>query len=291
MIIAKDFMTPSPRFLLSSDPLSLALDLFQRKQFKTMPVLSTDKKVLGVLSEVALLKSLILAISQRRLDSSVYEYAQHFEQPVMVSDKDSLNQVLKVLLASKSHRLLVVDYQDRLVGVISPKDIIAALLNDGQAQSLQTKVDRLEEELLLLRADNAQLKMQHKTLDDLKNLMESSLFLTHSVGPDGKIHFANARLHQVLGYPDGFLVGQDFEILYPEHLKALVKKSFLELSRGNQQKIVYSALVTKKGESIKVEMTSISLQKDDGEFNGTATVSRIIDSEVMLKLLSGAFKS
>lgn len=284
-------MTPNPRFLLSSDPLSLALDLFQKKQFKTLPVLTADRRVVGVLTEVALLKSLVISISQRRLDSSVYEYVQHFEQATPVNERDTLNHVLKTLLASKVNRLLVLDSQEKLVGIISPKDIIGALLNDSSHVSLQNKVDALEDELRILRQNNAQLKEKHQSLDDLKNLMESSMFLTHSVGPDGKIHFANQRIHQVLGYPDGSLLGQDFEILYPSHIRPLVKKSFAELSRGDTQKIVYSALSTKDNMSIKVEMTSIALRKEDGTFNGTATVSRIIDSEVMLKLLSGAFKS
>lgn len=290
MIIAKELMSAPARYLFSSDKLSRALELFESKQFRTLPILDGAGKILGILSESALLRCLIVSKTRQTTDIPLNDFLSHLDRFSAVKESEPIDKVVAVMVKAPNNRVLVTDDQEKLVGIVSPKDVIFYLIAEPGSESLQKKVEHLEGELENLRAQHAELLDAKKNLEEFEGIIQGSLFLCHSLAPDGKIRFANKRLHEILGYADGALIGKGFEDLYPDHLHATVRTSLKEIEKRGKQEIVYSALKTARGESIKVEMTSIGLKDAAGKFSGTATVSRIIDTEVMLKLLSGAFK-
>lgn len=291
MIIAKELMSAPARFLFTSDKLARALELFEAKQFRTLPILDGAGKILGILSESALLRCLIVAKNRQTTDIPLAEFIGHLDPFSLVREGDPIDKVVGSMVKAPNNRVLVTDDQQKLVGIVSPKDVIFYLIAEPGSESLQKKVEHLEDELELLRAQHAQLLSAKKSLEEFENILQGSLFLCHSLSPQGKIRFANRRLHEILGYPEGALIGKGLEDLYPEHLHAIARAGLQGIEKSGKQEIVYSALKTAHGESIKVEMTSIALKDSAGKFSGTATVSRIIDTEVMLKLLSGAFRS
>jgi len=291
MILAKELMSSPVRYLYSSDTLKTAIELFEKRQFRTMPILSPAGKILGVLSELSLLKCLITSRAKATEELQIFSFVQFLEKPSLVIDRDNLGAVVKVMAQSRSNRVLVVDSNEKLLGVISPKDIISSIVSSKESSpSLQHQVDTLERERAVLREEYDRLVHHQKSLQEFQDVMQSSLFLCHSVGIDGTIRFANSRLHEILEYANGSLIGKSFTDIYPDHIHADVRKSLADLKLADQQKVMYSALKTKSGESIKVEITSVALRDSSGAFIGTATISRVIDAGLMMKLLSGAFR-
>ena len=217
---------------------------------------------------------------------------------MLVLEDDPIHVIVNKLTKAPTQRVLVVNHQNKLIGVISPKDIIFNIVSSGSptiSRSLQRKVEALEGELATIKKEVSVEKNEAQILNQFKQLIESSLFLCHSVTENGKIRFANKRLHEILGYQDGELAGKDITELYPSHLHDIVRNALSEIENKGKQSIVYSAFLTKKGESVKVEMSSIAIYENDSaagnkRFMGTATVSRVIDSDIMLRVLSGAVK-
>jgi predicted transcriptional regulator len=153
-VMVTEVITLSPNNVLAQ-----AASVFLREQITGAPVISSDGKCVGVLSVTDLVSAETKTARERQkiaasslftsslaLPMSVYEeklaevrdkIAPAAEQPVsrfMTSDLVSVRgdtpiaQVIQAMVDAHLHRLVVVDENQRLLGLISTMDILAALL-------------------------------------------------------------------------------------------------------------------------------------------------------------------
>lgn len=289
MIIAKDLMTHHPWTLHVSDSVQRAVDMFTVNRPSTIPVLFANGEVRGVISEIPLLKMFVRLKVKNDLASKLGEHKELFETPIFVRERDPIATVMQAALKASHHRVLVLDDNKHLRGVISPKDILT-MLNGGPNNSIS-----MHKELKDLRLRVANMQDEHKKLQkteaELKayeDAIETSQFMFHSVSPDGKILIANERLHEVLGYGQGELVGKSVYDLYPKEMWPAVETSLkqLQVSGLHQMNTSYKR---KDGSLVKVELGSHSILDSQGKFIATSTLARLIDGESLLRLLNGVF--
>lgn len=291
MIIAKDIMTHSPNHVLTSDTVQQAINIFTQNKLSTLPVLSTVGKVEGVISEISLLKAYIKIRSAKRFDDKIVDHREIIEPPITVNEKADIAMVVQAALRSPYHRVLVLDDMDHLLGVISPKDILLVLNeNSDPSLTMQKELRELRQKAEKIQDLNQELKKTEAQMKTYENLFDSSNFMLHSLDKDGKIIMANPRIHEVLGYAPGELVGKTIKDLYPQHLWDEVEKGLKKIESQGTVETVYSAYRKKNGEVVKVEVASQAVKDEKGKFVATSTISRLIDPEALLRLLHGVFK-
>lgn len=291
MIIAKDFMTHSPLVVHTSDTLRHCASLFTANKLSTIPVVDVQNRVVGVVSEVSLLKTYIKAKSTHSLDDKIIAHKEMIEPIVHVQDKDDINTVVQAALRSPYHRVIVLDDADHLLGVISPKDILSVLNDDDEpSKSMQQELKDLRLQVQEMDKIKESIVTKEAKLKNYELLFASNQFMLHSVDASGKIIMANPRLHSVLGYAPNELVGKTIRDLYPQHLWSVVEEGLKKVKSSGQQELIYSMFKKKNGDTIKVEIASQAVQEENGKFLATSTISRVVDSDSLLKLLHGVFK-
>lgn len=98
--------------------------------------------------------------------------------------------------------------------------------------------------------------------------------IIHSVDGNGKIVSTNAFASELLGYTQEELVGKSIYDIYPQEIRGMVKKGFEQLKKDGFKDGIESKLVSKTGELIDVEIRSLSLYDDDGNFIRTFSIIR-----------------
>ena len=144
-IVVRDLVTVSP-----DDSLEEALALLVENRVSALPVVTGNRRCVGVLSGTDLLNltreldeeigaQLLVGESGRR--SFIEQLAQdglgtRLVKEVMTSDVVSVGrstpvaQAAGVMVASRVHRLIVVDSHDKLVGIVSTMDLLAAFAEE-----------------------------------------------------------------------------------------------------------------------------------------------------------------
>lgn len=131
MIVAKDLMTPSPQFIYSSEDIHVALKKFHDAKFGAIPVISPSKEILGILSEFSVIRIIVnLKSDPPKVGTPLYNYRKLFEKSIQIKEWTTLEDILRELIKAPYHRALVVDATDKILGIISPKDVISILLNE-----------------------------------------------------------------------------------------------------------------------------------------------------------------
>jgi PAS domain S-box-containing protein len=115
--------------------------------------------------------------------------------------------------------------------------------------------------------------------------------MMHSVDKEGRIIMANAKIHRVLGYEDGELVGMTIFDLYAKSCHHEALSGLKKIQEAGVHNSIYSTMMTKRGAKIRVDIVSSALLGLHKEFLGTISVSRIVDSELLLRALHGVLNS
>ena len=155
-----DLMTRNCISVLPSTTLADVARIMLENHVTGLPVLDTDGKLLGIVSEGDLLRRAELGTDGQPMNwlkallmpSSVAEnyvvtHARHVsgvmtKNPVSVTPATELNDVAEVMLRRHIKRLPVLD-EGRLVGVISRTDLLRALMR----KLIETKADATDEEI------------------------------------------------------------------------------------------------------------------------------------------------
>lgn len=145
MAVAKDVMTAKILTLESSMDIPDVANFFMEKKVTSMPVLSAQKEVLGLLTEMALVRAIVLNQIQGDKYKKLAHCQDFLEEPCFVSPGDQMAKVISAMLASPSHRAIVINDREEPVGIISPKDLLRTL-KGGQpaAQSIQKEVKKVD---------------------------------------------------------------------------------------------------------------------------------------------------
>lgn len=284
MDCARDIMTKNPITIPTSMEISSVVELFLKENVTSAPVVTTVHELVGVMTDLQLTRIYLKARSSKYTKVAFYE--SDLVEPCFVGESSTLTEVIRVMVRAPSHRALVVDGNKKLVGIVSPKDLLK-----NMAGYHVEKID-LRDELEQARQKIEKLSVQ---LEDTKAIMKhyeriylDSPTMMHSVNEKGHIVMANNKIHDVLGYKKGELLKLTIFDLYPNTCHAAAYDGLKKIVEHGQSQVAYTSMVKKSGEVIRVDLVSSALKSSDGRFIGTITASRQISSEALLRALHGA---
>tara|TARA_B100001248_G_C27399060_1_gene468348 strand:- start:6577 stop:7401 length:825 start_codon:yes stop_codon:yes gene_type:complete len=144
MKFARDVMTLKPVCIYAEDRLEEALELFLRHRYRSLPVLDSDNKPMGTLTEISLVKA--LAIQKHDPGKqTVKEFSSTFAEAIYVKEGTEVKDFLSEVVQKGHARVLVLGMGDKLIGIISPRDILklfSGKLLQQVEDELQREVDR-----------------------------------------------------------------------------------------------------------------------------------------------------
>lgn len=280
-------MTQKPMSLSEGMKVSDAVKTMLTHHISSAPVVATSGKLIGQISEVFLLKLFILSSKKGSESQTLKDHAASLVAVTTVRERDAIDEVVKKIISSPSHRALVLDDQGHLRGIISPKDLLRIMVGEqARAGSLLSEFNILQDRIGILKD---QLKVTKNQLSSVSTVIEKSAFMFHSVDSKGKIVIANEKIHHELGYPTGELVGKTLLDLYPSENHKLALEGLKKLIDGDKEIKTYSTYLKKSGDPLKVEVISRSILDEKGQFLATSTLSRLIDSDELLRTLHGVY--
>ena len=287
MAVAKKYMTENPITLGSGDTLQQAVELFADKGIGSAVVITPLGEVLGNMTELSLVKALVMSQVTKDANQKINYYKEILEKIHFVDEDGHVSDVLKSLIQSTSHRVLVKDSKGKMTGIITPKDLIRKL--SGQFDRKDKKAILEEMEDMQNQMDEMKEKMVdlESYMDVYDTVFQSGVYMLHSSDKDGVIVFANEKLHTTLGYDNGDLLGKSIYEIYPKSVHSQVKAGLERIRLEGKHSQVYSSMVKKGGAIIRIDVASASIKDKNGDFNGTFTISREIESDHLLRSLHG----
>ncbi len=172
-----------------------------------------------------------------------------------------------------------------MVGIISPKDLLW-MVSGQQKNSLNLKVE-LEKAKQEATSLSSKLSDIENLLKMYRNVFEDSPYMMHSVNSDGRVIMANRRLHNILGYEDNEMIGKSLSDLYPKTVMHEAIGGLETIKKNGFHHVTYTTMLRKSGEKIRIDIASSALRSPKGDFIGTISISRLVDSEDLLRALHG----
>lgn len=287
MKTAADIMTQNPIALNASMLISEAVKKMMTLHISSAPVIDPSGKLMGQLSEVHLLKAYILTSRPENAYKTINDFPNLLTKVTTVKIDETIDKVVRQMIESENHRVLVLDKSSHLKGIISPKDILRFLVGDKNEQGTMMDEFRILKDRLGILKD--QLSFTKDQLKQFSSVVEKSEFMVHSADASGKILLANEKMHMVLGYSTKELIGKTIYDLYDPSYHEPAKKGLGELAAGKDSLKLYATYLTKLGNPIRVEVFSTPIKAPDGSFLSTSSFSRLVDSEDLLRALHGVY--
>lgn len=137
--MAAEIMTRDPQTISSSASLAAAIDALQSLRIRHLPVVDDDGVVVGVISDRDLGPLMKTFIDSAYVDEmadppetrSIVELMS--TDPITVQEDTDVTEIIDVLIAERIGAVPVVDGGDRVIGIISYVDILAALRPEESA--------------------------------------------------------------------------------------------------------------------------------------------------------------
>lgn len=161
----REVMTSNPQTFTPANTMQEVLDIFRIRRISGAPVLENGK-IVGVIS----LEDLIRCLISADLFSPIEKYMSR--TPITVKEDDLIVEGLKLFVSTNLGRLIVVDNNNDLRGIITKGDLTRGIL-----KALQT--DYMEEELKRYRASHL--------FEDLVS-DRSSMILRYNIRPRDFTH-------------------------------------------------------------------------------------------------------
>lgn len=278
-------MTAEPLTVQTSDELKHVIDLFMSNAIHCAPVLSTGGDIMGILTDVALVKASL----RRYLDPDKHEKVAHhgdlLEAAMIVEDDEPLQNVVKALLKSETNRVLVVNKQQRLLGIISPKDMVRFVTGEQRKSSdLRIELESVRQESQKLAKE---LESAKTNLDKYRKIFLDTPYMMHSVDADGSILLANRKIHEVLGYKANELVGKTLYDLYPPEMREEATKGLNHIIDVGFYNVTMTEMLRKDGSRVRVDIASSALRDTSGRFLSTISIARELDAALLKALETG----
>lgn len=124
-IKVKDYMNTRPVTFKSSSSLSIALEKMLNAHQTGGPVIDSNNHVVGFLSEQDIIHKL-LKVGYHCQDSNTVEDCMH-RDVVVVKQDDSIIRLAEEMLPNRPKLYPVVDDDERLIGMITRRDILRAI--------------------------------------------------------------------------------------------------------------------------------------------------------------------
>lgn len=123
--IAKDIM--SNRVIVATEGMSMeeAVKILVNNKITGLPVVDVNGVMIGILSEYDIISHVV---SEKNLEPQVFNKDIKFTKIVeSVKEDTPLNEILERFVNKKIRRLPVLDQENRLVGMISRRDVMRVL--------------------------------------------------------------------------------------------------------------------------------------------------------------------
>ncbi len=285
MRMASDFMTPNPKMIGSGESLLDVIRTFLEQGITSCPIVNPLGEILGVLTELSLVKAYMLHQARFKKEDRVGHHIDLLDPVTYVNPEAPIIEILTAMIMTPTHRLLVKNRHGKIVGIISPKDLMRATIGvENPAVSIK---QRLKDAEALLSASLIEKKSLEQTLDIYQQVFHETPYMMHAANDKGVIIMANKREHEVLGYDDDELVGKSIFDLYTKSMHHLAAEGLKSVMEKGHHHITYTTLLTKKGEPIRCDISSSAILDSSGKFISTISVLRPIDQEAMLRILNG----
>jgi CBS domain-containing protein/nucleotide-binding universal stress UspA family protein len=127
--MAQDVMTPEPITISRRTPVSAAARLMAERRFKRLPVVGDDGKLLGVVARLDVLRVIAHAAPQGEVTAQVIVGGRLVREfmaasiPTVVPESPAAD-ILARLAASPYRRVVVVDAQRQVLGLITDREVI-----------------------------------------------------------------------------------------------------------------------------------------------------------------------
>lgn len=288
MRVAKDFMTPRPVCLSVGTELRDAMRFFLENNYTSAPVQDKDGKIVGVLTELDLVKGILRHHIELEQNAIISDHFDLLEKALCVEEHATVTVVIKAIVKATAHRVIVIDKQHRIVGIISPKDVLKIVF--GETASSPSLQDQIKEARMKIQELTQEVSYLARDREQYEKLFRDSPYMMHSVDGEGKIILANNKIHEVLGYSMGELVGRNMTELYPDSMHRQAKDGLDTIIDKGFHGLTYTTMMTKQGTPVRVDLASGALRAADGSFVATITVSRSVDSDALLRALHGVVK-
>jgi PAS domain S-box-containing protein len=285
---AKDLMTEKPMHVQSGASIMEATDFFLEKEVTSAPVINPLGELLGVLTDLGLVKSFLLQHASISKHDKIAHHLEVLEKAEFVSEETAVLDVVKAMIKAKAHRVLVVNDKGKLTGIVSPTDILLFLKGQQKkSHSLKEQLKDSEEHVEKLKGEVSDLR---DNLDRYQGLFSETPYMMHSIDENAKIIMANKKIHQVLGFEPGELVGKTLFDIYPKTVQHEALAGLKKIQKEGFHHLTYTSMKKKSGELVRVDIVSSSLHDHYGKFLSTISVAREIDSEALLRALHGVFR-
>lgn len=123
----EDIMTTNCMYVTDKSTLQDAYDILKEHDFSQMPILTSDKKILGMINKKIILNLLIEDIENSRSILSKKLEDLYLNEVITTEPITDIRRVSKVMLDFKLDAIPVVNKNDVLVGIVSKTDIIKAV--------------------------------------------------------------------------------------------------------------------------------------------------------------------
>jgi PAS domain S-box-containing protein len=286
---AKEIMSKSLKFIQSGAELNTTVEVFLESGIHFSPVITPTGEVLGLLSEIGLIRASLRNYLDAGSHEKIYAHKDLLEPAGFASEDATIEEVIGVMLKTSTRRVLIKNKDGKSVGIISPRDILGLLHGtQGHAKDLKAELSALKDKTdvlqkKLIETDSAREKFE--------NIFEDSPYMIHGVNEAGKIVLANKKIHLKLGYEPNELIGKSINELYPSSMIHMALDGLKQIIAEGVHSTTYTTMVTKKGDKMRVDITSSSVKDANQKFFSTISISREVDSDALLRSLNGAFST
>lgn len=284
--LVKHFMSTPVFFIKADFVLEQAIKVFQENNIVLAPVIVDKTKVLGALNDFQLVK-LFLMRTANPAKARIQDFTEEFEPVVLIDQEETIETAFKLMIQAPSHRIYVTN-QNKLVGKLSPRDILPLLAGGNSAERYKESGD-LTTARIRIKDLTAQLAQSQSDLNSFRTMFDGSPYMIYTSNLSGEITMANVMIHLILGYGEGELIGKTIFDIYAQQFHQQVEETQLRATTNVRNHFCHSLMVKKNKDLIPADVITAAKQNDLGKVIETVTVSRISDTEKMLKVLNVVF--
>jgi PAS domain S-box-containing protein len=283
MKTAKDLMTSKVFSIATTDSLEQVLELFRAHHLTTAPVLDSQKSAIGILTELALVKAFAFHQLKKGKTELMNGHLDMLTPVTSVKESATLTEIISKMLRCPTHRVLVVDCetQTKVVGIISPKDIINYINGDSRQVPNQDLIQNLNK----TKSEVAKMTNGVSIIEHYQTEYDKTPIMMYALSSDGEILMANQLLHRTLGYESGKLIGQSIFEMFAEDDQKEVFRLIRDLKKHGGHHTSYLTCRGQGQSEVKVEIASAALNSKSGEFICTISAARTLDSDSVLGAL------
>ncbi len=124
----ESFMTKSVISLKGEDPVFQAIKLMAENSISCVIVVDDSKNALGIVTE----RDMIKRVFYKKLDPEQRHVSEIMSSPVVTISKDmGIFDAMMIMQKNKFRRLVVVDHNNVVIGLITQTDMLRAIISMG----------------------------------------------------------------------------------------------------------------------------------------------------------------